>query len=232
MKFHSMASLISQMQEDIRFQEGLTACMNCGVCTAICPAAAYFDYDPRKICQDVQTGDEQVLEELLKGEEIWMCGQCLSCKTRCPRNNTPGYIIQVLRKVSQQKGYFVQSRLGRQQLIIKRVIGHSILETGYCVHPKLVVPEIHPEQGPMWTWALENGKELYAQCGSLFYEPGVGGIRKIDEATLGEMRAIFKETGALTLFEQIETASKEKAEEMGLSFSDDVDNDYFKEIQV
>ncbi len=227
-----MVSLISLLQQDIRFQEGLTACMNCGVCTAICPAAAHFDYDPRKICQEVQSGDEHVLEDLLKGEEIWMCGQCLSCKTRCPRNNTPGYIIQVLRKVSQQRGLFVHSRLGRQQLILKRVIGHSILETGYCVHPKLVVPEMHPEQGPVWTWVLKNGKELYAQCGSLFYEPGVGGMRQIDEDTLYEMRAIFKETGALTLFEQIESASRDKADEMGLTFSADAENDYFKAIQI
>ena len=119
-----MTTISSRLKADIRFQDGLKACMNCGVCTAICPAAAYFDYDPREICQDVQSGDESILIGLLKGEQIWMCGQCLSCKTRCPRDNTPGYIIQVLRKISQEMGYFVHSRLGRQQLLLKRTIGH------------------------------------------------------------------------------------------------------------
>lgn len=225
-----MQSFFDQLQTDIRFQEGLTACMNCGVCTAICPAAGYFDYDPRKICQQVQTKDEAVLKDLLSGEEIWMCGQCLSCKTRCPRNNTPGYIIQVLRKVSQQTGLFINSRLGRQQLLIKRKIGHSILETGYCVHPKLVNPEGHPEQGPVWEWILENGGALYPMLGSNYYQPGEGGVRKIDEDTLDELRQIFQETGADKFFDQIESASKRKAQELKLSFSQNDDCEYMQFI--
>ncbi|MDG5800768.1 hypothetical protein QA597_10395 [Marinilabiliaceae bacterium ANBcel2] len=178
--------------------------MNCGVCTAICPAATYFDYDPRKICQDIQTKDNSIIESVLKSNDIWMCGQCLSCKTRCPRDNTPGYIIQVLRKVSQKTGLFVNSSLGRQQLQIKRTIGHSILETGYCVHPKLVKPELHPEQGPVWEWILQNGEKLYKQCGSNYYKSGEGGVRKIDKNTLSELHSIMEETGAMELFDDIE----------------------------
>ncbi|NLX72850.1 MAG: hypothetical protein GXY94_06055 [Bacteroidales bacterium] len=227
-----MTTISSRLKADIRFQDGLKACMNCGVCTAICPAAAYFDYDPREICQDVQSGDESILIGLLKGEQIWMCGQCLSCKTRCPRDNTPGYIIQVLRKISQEMGYFVHSRLGRQQLLLKRAIGHSILETGYCVHPKLIRPETHREQGPVWEWVMDNAREVYKKCGSLYYEEGLGGLRKIDSDTLDEMQAIFQETGAFTLFDKIEQASEAKAAEMGLSFSDDDDNEYLREIQL
>lgn len=226
-----MQPVFEQLRADIRFQEGLTACMNCGICTAICPAAGYFDYDPRKICQLVQTGDEDILNELLRGEEIWMCGQCLSCKTRCPRNNTPGYIIQVLRKISQQTGLFVNSRLGRQQLLIKRKIGHSILETGYCVHPKLVDPEGHPEQGPVWNWVYEHGESLFPQLESNYYKPGEGGVRLIDEASLDELRNIFEETGAVKFFEQIEKASASKAKELKLSFSDDADNEYMNFIK-
>lgn len=226
-----MQTVFEQLQADIRFQEGLSACMNCGICTAICPAAGYFDYDPRKICQLVQTGDENVLKTLLSGEEIWMCGQCLSCKTRCPRNNTPGYVIQVLRKISQQSSLFVNSRLGRQQLLIKRIIGHSILNTGYCVHPKLVRPEGHPEQGPVWEWVLENGDALYSWLGSNYYKPGEGGVRQIDDKTLLEMQEIFNETGATELFDKIEAASAFKANELKLSFSNDENNEYWRFIQ-
>ncbi|MGQ1946840.1 4Fe-4S dicluster domain-containing protein [Geofilum sp. OHC36d9] len=201
-----MSSLFNELQSDIRFQEGLTACMNCGICTAICPAAAYYDYDPRQICQDVQSKDEKTLINLLKSDTIWMCGQCLSCKARCPRNNTPGYIIQALRKLSQQTGFFVHSRMGRQQLRIKRGVGESILSHGYCVHPQLITPEEHPEQGPVWQWVLDCGKELYAQCGSNYYEPGEGGVRKIDDDTLNELHEIFKVTGGLAFFDRIEEA--------------------------
>ncbi len=210
-----MSSLYVQLQSDIRFQEGLTACMNCGVCTAICPAAAYYDYDPREICQEVQSQDEQTLIHLLKSDTIWMCGQCLSCKTRCPRDNTPGYIISALRTLSQQTGYFAHSRMGRQQLRIKRTVGESILKEGYCVHPKLLVPAEHPEQGPVWQWTLNHGKELFAQLGSNYYEEGEGGVRKIDDDTLGELHAIFSETGGLDFFDRIEEGMKNRPTDDG-----------------
>lgn len=204
-----MASLLSQLKDDIRFSEGLSACMNCGICTAVCPAAAYFDYDPRRICQLVQTGDEQDLENLLKGEEIWMCGQCLSCKARCPRGNVPGYLIQALRKLSQQSGHFIHSREGRKQIRLKRRIGHSILETGYCVHPQMVEPETHPEQGPVWVWVLEQGADLYRRCGSNYYGEGEGGLRKMAPGVLDELEAIFEETGGLRFWEAIERGAEE-----------------------
>ena len=56
-----------------------------------------------------------------------------------PEANTPGYIIQALRRLSQKLGFFTYSEKGRQQLAIKRTIGHNILKTGYCIKPNLVV---------------------------------------------------------------------------------------------
>ena len=58
------------LMEDVRLKEGLTACMNCGVCTAVCPAAAFYNYDPRQIVSIVQTRDDEAIEELMRGEEI------------------------------------------------------------------------------------------------------------------------------------------------------------------
>ena len=57
-----MDKLYDRLSGDIRFIEGLNACMNCGVCTAICPAAEFYDYDPRKILDLVQDKDESSLE--------------------------------------------------------------------------------------------------------------------------------------------------------------------------
>ena len=50
-----MEKLYDLLLKDIRFEEGLNACMNCGVCTAICPAAEFYNYDPRKIVDIVQS---------------------------------------------------------------------------------------------------------------------------------------------------------------------------------
>ena len=110
-----MSKILNKLREDIHFIEGMNSCMNCGVCTAICPAAEFYNYDPRVIVETVQRGNEEEIEELLKSNTIWYCGECMSCKTRCPRCNTPGLIIMALRKVSQELGYFVYSEKGRQQ---------------------------------------------------------------------------------------------------------------------
>src|SRR5512140_3294713 len=109
-----MEKLYDLLLKDIRFVEGLNACMNCGVCTAICPAAEFYNYDPRKIVDDVQERNNETIEELLKSDTIWYCGECMSCKTRCPRGNAPGLLIIALRSLSQELGCFVESEKGRQ----------------------------------------------------------------------------------------------------------------------
>lgn len=100
-----MAKLYESLLNDVRFQEGLNACMNCGVCTATCPAAEFYKYNPRQICSLVQSKDEEKIEELLRSETIWYCGQCMSCKPRCPRGNVPSLVITALRKLSQEMDY-------------------------------------------------------------------------------------------------------------------------------
>ena len=125
-----MSEILKKLQKDIHFIEGLNSCMNCGVCTAICPAAEFYNYDPRVIVETVQRGNEEEIEELLKSDTIWYCGECMSCRPRCPRGNTPGYVIQALRRLSQKLGLFVVSEKGRQQLALKRIIGDNILRTG------------------------------------------------------------------------------------------------------
>ena len=151
-----MGKLYDQLATDVRFKEGLTACLNCGTCTAICPAAEFYNYQPRQIVDILQTKDDSQIEALLKSDLIWYCGECMSCVTRCPRNNAPGLLIMALRSLSQELGYFVESEKGRQQLAIKRTVGSWILDFGYCLYPSLITPENHPEQGPVWEWEHKN----------------------------------------------------------------------------
>ena len=225
-----METLYNQLLKDIRFVVGLNACMNCGVCTAICPAAEFYDYDPRKIVDEVQERDDSVIEGLLKSETIWYCGECMSCKTRCPRGNTPGLIIMALRGLSQELGYFVESEKGRQQLAIKRTVGDWILSTGYCVYLDGISTEMHPEQGPVWEWVMQNREELLERLGGNYKKEGPGILRKIPEETLGELKKIFEVTGGIDRYEKIEAFSKKKAEEMDMTLDDSMDNEYFRYI--
>lgn len=222
--------LYQELAKDVRFAEGLKSCMNCGVCTAICPAAEFYDYDPRIIAGIVQSKDEKRIEELLKSETIWYCGECMSCKTRCPRGNTPGLIIMALRTLSQDLGYFTESEKGRQQLAIKRAVGENIVKSGYCILPENLVPELHPELGPVGEWIFENKEKVYERVGANYNGDGEGALRKIPQESLDEIFRIFEITGGFDRFEKIEKFSKVKAESMGYPEGKDDYSDYVNHI--
>ncbi len=209
-------TLYEKLTQDVRFVEGLKACMNCGVCTAICPAAEFFDYDPRMVVIEVQSRNEERIEKLLRSETIWYCGQCMSCKTRCPRGNCPGMVINALRKLSQELGYFTDSAHGRQQYALKKVLIPNILEKGYCIHPDCVKPELHPEQGPVWRWIYENQEGIYERMNANLNKAGAGTLRKTSKPVLAELKAIFDESGATDFLDKVENFSRMKAQEMKL----------------
>jgi heterodisulfide reductase subunit C len=211
-----MENYYSLLKNDIRFIEGLKACYNCGACTAICPAAAFYPYDPRQIADTVQRGDAMEIEALLKSNTIWYCGECLSCKTRCPGGNTPGYIIQTLRALSIESGLFIHSKQGQKQLAIKQTVGEHILKYGYCVYIDEINTDMYPEQGPVWNWLKKNKEELLEKLGTSYKKSDSGTLRDIPESSLGDLRRIFDETGATKRFEKLEKFSEQKAKELGL----------------
>lgn len=197
-------NLVELLRQDVRFQEGLTACISCGTCTAICPAAHFYDYDPRIITETVQRGNDNEILALLESDMIWYCGECLSCKTRCPRNNTPGYIVQALRNLSQELGCFTKSEKGRQQLVVKRIIGKNMIRYGYCVFLDEIDLDGHPEQGPVWQWYKNNAGSILKKLGANYKGYGEGTLRKISREDLKEFNRIFEVTGANKRFEDIE----------------------------
>jgi heterodisulfide reductase subunit C1 len=225
-----MGKLFEELLQDVHLQEGLKACINCGTCTAICPAAEFYNYDPREIANIIQLGEDEKIEELLKSDMIWYCGECMSCKTRCPRGNVPGQIIMALRALSQEKGYFVESEKGRQQLYIKRTVGEWILNHGYCLYLEGVGTDGHPEQGPVWDWRQQHWAEVFERLGANYKGDGPGILRKIPDKALAEIRKIFDVTGGSERFKKIEEYSKEKAKNLELQLDESKDNEYLKQV--
>jgi heterodisulfide reductase subunit C len=219
--------LFKELEKDVRFIEGLKACLNCGVCTAICPAAEVSDYDPRIVVDTVQQRDEAELEKLLKSDTIWRCGECLSCKTRCPGGNVPGYIIQSLRALSIDTGMFTESEQGRKQLAVKRTVGDHILKYGYCVYIDEVDNDMYPEQGPVWKWMRENRESMLERLGTSYKKNESGTLRITSQESLDDLKKIFDETGGTKRLEKIEKDSSEKAKELNINFKEGKD-DYFK----
>lgn len=218
-------SLVEELYEDVHLKHGLQACINCGICTSVCPAALVYDYDPRVLVNLVQQKNEQTLEDLLKSDYIWYCGECMSCKTRCPRENTPGEVVIALRHLSQRHGYFIHSARGRQQYAILKTVGKSILEEGYCVHFDHVNLERFPEQGPVWEWVQEHRHYVLKKVGAAYREAKTGPIRQIASQDLAELERIFEVTGGKKLYEAIEATSREYMQRNGLE-----EKNYFTKV--
>lgn len=56
------------------------ACMNCGVCTAVCPMG--IELLPRRLFHLVHLGAEQIIAE--EQETIFTCLLCGACEANCP----------------------------------------------------------------------------------------------------------------------------------------------------
>jgi heterodisulfide reductase subunit C len=140
-------------------------------------------------------------------------------------------MINVLRRYSQELGYFTESSKGRQQYALHKVLNGNVLEQGYCIVPEAVKPELHPEQGPVWEWIFRNKEEFYDRIGANLHKPGAGVLRQIDSDSLAELKAIYDETGATELGEKIENFSIKKAEQLGYD-TDDTDgmDQYFMDV--
>ena len=215
-----MDHLFEELEKDYRFKEGYHSCINCGTCTAVCPAAEFYRYDPRKIVDIVQTRDDAQIEELLKSDTIWYCGECMSCLTRCPRRNGPGMVIMALRDLSIRLGYFTESEKGRQMLPLTHVFTRNVLKYGYCVYPETFDWNDHKESGPVWKWHMDHLDKSLARLGANYKGEGPGVLRKIPQESLDELQAIFDVTGATERIALVEEFSRKKAEEMGLSMEE------------
>ncbi|AFY85362.1 4Fe-4S dicluster domain-containing protein [Oscillatoria acuminata] len=206
-----MGQLFNELKQDIQYQHGMNACLNCGICTAVCPAAEVYDYSPREVMNICQSEDDQWLIDLLKSDKIWFCGQCYSCKPRCPRGNSTADVILALRRLSIRHGYFAESEKGRQQLFAKRVFGENMLKRGYTLVAENITPEHFPELGENWEYYFEHMAEMRAWWDvPMDLENSAGSHRVIPEKDMEELRAIYKATGAIQLMDAVEKGMEQK----------------------
>ncbi|MDR1722228.1 MAG: 4Fe-4S dicluster domain-containing protein [Methanobrevibacter sp.] len=94
--------LAEEILSNIKSSEdlGLLKCVQCGMCTSVCPGAKNTDYNPRYMIEKVLDDDESIIED----EEIWNCFYCYSCHSICPVGNSPCEVNQVLRQIAIDKG--------------------------------------------------------------------------------------------------------------------------------
>ncbi len=73
----------------------VTACMNCGNCTATCSQSMEAGGFPRRIIHLIQVGHREKLEESL---EPWLCYYCGECSDSCPRDANPAETMMAARR--------------------------------------------------------------------------------------------------------------------------------------
>lgn len=198
-------------------KHALTSCMYCGVCTSQCPAARlHEEYNPRQIVDVVLNGEEEPLVELLRSETLWYCGQCGSCRPRCPRDNNLMGLVSSLRYLAQLKGYHLTSTRGRQQYAARHLWGANFWNRACSLYFRNAAPDTHPDFGPRWADWFEHIEDNMALVGAHPETTGLFGGRKTAPETLHELRRCVQVGGTLVLWNRLEEAAFEDARRRGL----------------
>lgn len=72
-------------------------CMQCGVCGGSCPARFAMDFSPMQIIKMIQLGLKDIV---LSRSTIWICAQCQTCLTRCPREVNIPLLMSSLKNIA------------------------------------------------------------------------------------------------------------------------------------
>jgi heterodisulfide reductase subunit C len=85
--------------EDISGQK-VSACYQCGKCSAGCPMINLMDLLPNQIIRLVQLGQ---IKEVLDSKTIWLCASCFTCSARCPKGVDLAKVMEALRLLLLRK---------------------------------------------------------------------------------------------------------------------------------
>lgn len=94
--------LAQKVMKDIKYSKdtGLLKCVQCGMCTSMCPGAKNSEYNPRMMIEKVLEGEESIIRD----KNIWNCFYCYTCHSICPVGNSACEVNQVLRQIAIAKG--------------------------------------------------------------------------------------------------------------------------------
>jgi heterodisulfide reductase subunit C len=170
--------LAEDIIKDLKAPEdlGILKCIQCGMCTSVCPAARHTDYDPREIVKRVLDKDETLITD----DIIWNCFYCYTCQSVCPVSNSPSVINQVLRQRAIDNGK------GKPKVAPFSAYGESFIEFGLGAIPSNFFDDLIKDFGKEWLELKINLEDIREDLnlGSMFLpEKDVKDINKILEKT-------------------------------------------------
>jgi len=104
--------------------EKLSACYQCGKCSAGCPAAYAMDLLPHQILRLIQLGKK---DKALGSRTIWLCASCQACTTRCPKEVDLARVMDALREMTLQEG---RATPERDTVVFQKVFLDWVRRTG------------------------------------------------------------------------------------------------------
>ena len=138
-----LESIFKDIQSDLRYDHELNGCLNCGICTATCPAAHYYDFSPREIVQLLWTENLEGIYDAMQ-EKIWACAQCYTCAARCPFGNSPGGLVMLMREAA------IKHEMESAKNVLRpfsRVM-LKLISTGNQLSPDMINPDHFADWGP------------------------------------------------------------------------------------
>ncbi len=128
--------------------ESFMACLQCGVCTTVCPVNNVSTYSARRILRAIST-DAATVEDV--DQNVWNCLTCNACVENCPRGieiidvtkairqrniqsgQTPDYLQPPLRSLNQQNNPWQGAPTQRTAWAENAMLPAVTPETEYCL---------------------------------------------------------------------------------------------------
>lgn len=186
--------LAESIINDIKASEdlGLLKCIQCGMCTSVCPAARHSDYDSRVIVKRVLDQDETLISD----DIIWDCFTCYSCHSVCPVNNSVSEVIQILRQKS------IENKTGISKVASFTTYGDSFLELGIGSIPDEFFNDMIKDIGKEYL-------ELKINLDGIREELELGSIILPDK-DLKDIKNILKRTGFIDRLNKIKAVNNDE----------------------
>ena len=134
---------------------GLLRCVQCGLCTSMCPASRHSEYDAREIIKRVLDNDESILED----DIIWNCFYCYTCHSVCPVGNSVCEVNQILRQMA------IEEDVGKKQVESFMSFADSYLEEGLGIIPEEYCGQLRKDYGKHWENLQEQLQDVREDLG-------------------------------------------------------------------
>lgn len=152
---------IKQVEPD---WQKLSTCIQCGTCSASCPAAELMDYPPRQLWELLRLG---LRDQVMNSRTFWLCTQCYACQVRCPRGILTSETMRKLREWAVAHGYSVPPALLQLRDAVKAT--YNILNED---NQSRLIWSQNLESAPSQLESLQQGQVealLFTGCVSSFY---------------------------------------------------------------